>query len=336
METPNRLNMTSCLSMQSLNMLFVRAVRNNDPKKIQQLVHRGVDVNHSQQKNGRTMLFYATEYNAVECLLKLGADPNQEAYDGQTALDYAIISRQFGRHVIINELLEYDAKMGERGLSLTSYFAKGHMIFRRCPTPQALGADPLWPTNLLKHVLVKEVHKPNLERFLKIFSSTCNTNKMNAHLGHAIHLCQEEIQRMKEHIVMKDITMYDIVSSKRDFGPVLKRSRVYNLCLDNFVIYKKIAQNAIKRQYELGNMIEDLENIYCFTISDDGTKTTLNTDTVRHVAQFLSWKDLKNFIIAFHVNPEKRKKIKSNTFRVFNYLDKKIPRTTRCHIPQFY
>lgn len=85
--------------MEKLLQQLIKAVIDNDPKKVNTLLNKGVDPNDSLDDDSITPLHYAAQHDALEVvplLIAAGADVHAATYpDHYTALDIAVLHEHF-------------------------------------------------------------------------------------------------------------------------------------------------------------------------------------------------------------------------------------------------
>lgn len=327
-----------------LNEELVSAVLAKKWKKCEELIGRGADINHTVNKFGEPILFFAKDVVTIRKLLELGADINARDYSGEGILGHAILN-SWGLDTI-QELIKQGANIGcrnnlyisplERAVAVGNH-EKIKLLIEKgaCCNDERSSETPMnycinnfeGAKTVIKHVMLKY-----FDRDYTTMIGLENYNypyifKNYEYLKQYFVQCETELQRMKCIKISKNLTLLELIqtgdslvdiskeyltdaelllASMGDNVKKSKRNRVFPIYQD---LIKPVLLTAIQRKH----LLQKLEHL---------SLNTSNGESLDTPSKIIIFKYLPNeALIALIKSYKKRTTFKSHVSKVKSLLN---------------
>ena len=275
-----------------LTPLHHAIITKRDFAVVKELINSGADVNASDHYQ-RTPLIETAQLYCQEMLeyaqelLRFGANPNHQDFQGNSALTIAIYNKDLD---LIKELLEYGADIN---IQSTSPFLR-YILFST-PLAAAVNGCCTCAKLLIKITLINKFEND----YTKIVNLDCYSGLKNySKLARYLEDCVCEIVQMRSYKINNTSSLYDFVVNKsKRIKPLYFYNEIGNFA--NYPIYKDIIKKNIEPCLQRAKSLNKLRGVQLFigidTVDCEDVKRKeicVNSDCLCKIADYLDNDDL--------------------------------------------
>lgn len=298
-----------------LNLKLQEAVTQRDLERVNDLLSRGADancrlVNLRTTSDRNTLLHETNDVKIAKALLTHGASTSRTNDYGETPLVFAAKRRNCAS--FFRELLKHGANVnstdrhGKSALNIVTQQREAEDCKERTrermkvlleygakvTSQSRYGWTPLNTANEgQKELLIKYALLKNLDD-----TTSCQDMKY-------WHDCNNEILKMKEFVLNDKLSLHTFVTDKVKQDSYCSNKLILRMTgvdfNEQFPIYSDIISDRLKEIIERRDLLDKVSSMPVYFQDDKNIKVILDCHSVQNVAEYLTNKDLSNFVAAF-------------------------------------